>query len=358
MRNFGAMDIKNSKFTPVLIFIAGFLWDVFTLNRIDNPIDNLILGSYLLLAGVCLVVSHGLATLKIQHIWMHKFPRIWNYGVQFFLGGLFSSYVVYYFQSTTISSTLFFIILMVVLLIANEFLPRRLGNVYFQTALYTIAAFSYFIYLIPVLIKKMGTLIFLTSGVASLVLVMIVITMLVKMTNAEVEFSRKKLWFASGSVYTGIIVLYFMNLIPPIPLAAKHIGAYVGYERTSTGYNMQDAYMGFMNQVRFWEELVPHTSGQPIYVFASVFAPTGMEFRIVHHWQRYNDRTEKWESVDRINYRAIGGRDGGYRGVSRKSSLSPGLWRVDIEDDRGFVVARMRMRLTADPPQSLEWIEL
>ncbi len=351
------MNIRNSKFTPVVIFIAGFLWDVFTLNRIDNPIDNLILGSYLLMAGVSLVISHGLATHKIQHAWLQKYPWIWTYAVQFFLGGLFSSYVVYYFQSTTISSTLFFILLMVVLLVANEFLPRRLGNVYFQTSLFTIASFSYFIYLLPVLFKQMGTLMFMASGLVSLLLVMAVIALLVKVTHEEVEFSRMRLWFSSGIVYVAILVLYFVNLIPPIPLAAKHLGAYVGYERTATGYNMQAADMGIMNRIRFWEESLPQISGQPVYVFASIFAPTGMEFGIVHHWQRYDERTEKWESVDRIKYRAIGGRDGGYRGVSRKSALSQGLWRVDIEDDRGFVVARVRMRLTSESAKSLHWEE-
>jgi hypothetical protein len=350
------MNIQNSKFTPVVIFIAGFLWDVFTLNRIDNPIDNLILGSYLLMAGLSLVVSHGLSTRKIQHALLKKYPLLWNYAVQFFLGGLFSSYVVYYFRSTTISSTLFFIILMIILLLANEFLPRRLGNVYLQTALFTIAAFSYFIYLIPVLIKKMGVLVFLSSGLASLLLVTMLIAMLVKITNAEIEFNRRKLWLASGSVYVGILTLYFLNLIPPIPLAAKQLDAYVGYERTAEGYNLQEADMGLWSNVRFWEELVPLTEGQPVYVFASVFAPTGMEFGIVHHWQRYDEGNGKWESVDRINYKAVGGRDGGYRGVSQKSTLSPGLWRVDIEDERGFVVARMRMRFTSETPNSLEWV--
>ncbi len=357
MRNFVPMDLKNSKFTPVLIFVAGFLWDVFTLNRIDNPVDNLILGSYLLMAGVSLVVSHGLSTRKIQHAFLQKYPAIWNYAVQFFLGGLFSSYVVYYFRSTTISSTLFFILLMIVLLIANEFLPRRLGNVYLQTALFTIAAFSYFIYLIPVLIKKMGMLVFLGSGLASLLLVMVLIAMLVKITNAEVEFSRKRLWMASGSVYAGILILYFLNLIPPIPLAAKELGAYIGFERTANGYNMQEADMGIMNKIRFWEETVPFDANRTVYVFASVFAPTGMEFGIVHHWQRFNDRTDSWESVDRINYRAIGGRDGGYRGVSQKSALTHGLWRVDIEDERGFIVARMRMRLVSEPADRVDWVE-
>ncbi len=350
------MDLRKSKFTPVLIFVAGFLWDVFTLNRIDNPVDNLILGSYLLMAGVSLVVSHGLATRKIQHALLQKYPAIWNYAVQFFLGGLFSSYVVYYFRSTTISSTLFFIILMVMLLVANEFLPRRLGNVYLQTALFTIAAFSYFIYLIPVLIKKMGLLVFMGSGLASLILVTVLIALLVRITNAEVEFNRKRLWMASGSVYAGILLLYFLNLIPPIPLAAKQLGAYVGYERTTTGYRMLEADMGIMRKIRFWEEAVPYDVNKPVYVFASVFAPTGMEFDIVHHWQRYNDRTESWESVDKIYYRAIGGRDGGYRGVSQKSALATGLWRVDIEDERGFVVARMRMRILSDPAIQNEWV--
>src|SRR5690606_29221265 len=123
----------------------------------------------------------------------------------------------------------------------------------------------------PVLFKQMGTLIFLLSGVVSLMLVMAVIAMLVKITHAEFECSRRRLWFASGSVYAGILLLYFLNLIPPIPLAAKHLGAYVGYERTAEGYRLHEADMGIMNRIRFWEELVPLQSGKPVFVFSSVF---------------------------------------------------------------------------------------
>src|SRR5690606_32335077 len=137
----------------------------------------------------CLVIAQGVTNGRIVHPWAHRWPRIWNYAVQFFLGGLFSCYVVYYFQSTTISSTLFFIILMIFLLIANEFLPRRMGNIYFQIGLLTIAAFSYFIYLIPVLLKVMGTWVFLLSGFVSLIFISIIVVMLVRMTNNEVEYN-------------------------------------------------------------------------------------------------------------------------------------------------------------------------
>jgi len=351
------MPLLNSKFTPFFIFIAGFLWDVFTLNRIDNPIDNLILGSYLLMAGVCLIIAQGVANGRIVHRWAHRWPRIWNYAVQFFLGGLFSCYVVYYFQSTTISSTLFFIILMIFLLIANEFLPRRMGNIYFQIGLLTIAAFSYFIYLIPVLLKVMGTWVFLLSGLVSLLFISGVVVMLIRMTNNEVEYNTLRLWLSSGSVYVLILVLYFFNLIPPIPLAAKHVGAYVGYERTETGYRLQEAEMGFMNTIRFWEEKVPYSNTTPLYFFASIFAPNDMPFTIVHHWQQLDTVTDTWKTVDRIKYTATGGRDGGYRGASMKSAISPGLWRVDIEDERGFVVARTRIRVEETEALSLKWIE-
>jgi hypothetical protein len=352
------MNLLQSKYAAITIFLAGFLWDVFTLNRIDNPIDNLILGSYLLMAAICLILSQGLATGKIKAALLHRYPSIWRFGLQFFLGGLFSAYVVYYFRSTTISSTLFFIVLMIILLLANEFLPRRLGNIYLQTGLFTIASFSYFIYLIPVLIKHMGTLIFVLSGLVSLGLVYGLVNILVSLSHDQLEYTRKRLWLSVGTVYLVIGILYVLNLIPPIPLAAKHIGAYTQYERTNEGFRLEKADMGLLNALRFWEERVPLTQGEPIHVFASVFAPTGMKFGIVHHWQKFNETTQKWDSVDKINYQAVGGRDGGYRGVSKKSALSEGLWRVDIEDDRGFVVARMRIRFTNEPAKEHEWIEI
>lgn len=351
------MNFLQSKYGAITIFLAGFLWDVFTLNRIDNPIDNLILGSYLIMAALCLILSQGLVTGKIKTQLLQRYPSIWRFGLQFFLGGLFSSYVVYYFRSTTISSTLFFIVLMIILLLANEFLPRRLGNIYLQTGLFTIASFSYFIYLIPVLIKQMGTLIFILSGLVSLGLVYGLVKILVSLTHDELEYTRRRLWFSVGTVYVVIGSLYVFNLIPPIPLAAKHIGVYTQYERTSDGFRLQKAHMGWIKSLRFWEETVPLTKGEPIHVFASVFAPTGMKFDIVHHWQKYNESSEKWDSVDRINYQAIGGRDGGYRGVSKKTALSEGLWRVDIEDERGFIVARIRMSLTNQSAKELEWVQ-
>ena len=351
------MNFLQSKYGAISIFLAGFLWDVFTLNRIDNPIDNLILGSYLIMAALCLILSQGLTTGKIKSQLLQRYPSIWRFGLQFFLGGLFSSYVVYYFRSTTISSTLFFIVLMIILLLANEFLPRRLGNIYLQTGLFTIASFSYFIYLIPVLIKQMGTLIFILSGLVSLGLVYGLVKILVSLTHDELEYTRRRLWFSVGTVYVVIGSLYVFNLIPPIPLAAKHIGVYTQYERTSDGFRLQKASMGWIKSLRFWEESVPLTKGEPIHVFASVFAPTGMKFDIVHHWQKYNESSEKWDSVDRINYQAIGGRDGGYRGISKKTALSEGLWRVDIEDERGFIVARIRMSLTNQSAKELEWVQ-
>jgi hypothetical protein len=307
------MNFLQSKYGAITIFLAGFLWDVFTLNRIDNPIDNLILGSYLLMAALSLIMSQGLSTGKITSAIIQRYPSIWRYALQFFLGGLFSSYVVYYFQSTTISSTLFFIALMIILLLANEFLPRRLGNIYLQTGLFTIASFSYFIYLIPVLIKHMGTLIFILSGLVSFVLVYGVVRILVALSHNEQEYTRKRLWFSVGTVYVVIGSLYVFNLIPPIPLAAKHIGVYTQYERNAEVFRLQKADMGWLNSLRFWEERVPLTKGEPIHVFASVFAPTGMKFEIIHHWQKFNDRTDAWDSVDKIHYQAMGGRDGGYR---------------------------------------------
>jgi hypothetical protein len=349
------LTLVQSKFNAYLIFAAGFLWDVFTLNRIDNPIDNAILGGYVLMACLSFILSYGVQSGYFTHGFFTRRPQIWELSFQFFLGGLFSAYVVYYFQSATISSTFFFLILMAGLLLANEFLPRRMSNLYFETAMITIAILTYFIYLVPVLTKMMGIWVFLLSTFISLGIVFIVMSVIGAMSLNHEQHQTAKLWYTSAGVYVVILLFYFMNIIPPVPLAAKHVGAYIDYEKVEGGYRLLKADTGWWSRLRFWEEEVPYKPGQPVYFFASVFAPTGMSFKIVHHWQRYDETKQEWISVEKIDYRATGGRDGGYRGYSQKAALQYGLWRVDIENERGYVVARMRMRLVPDQYYRSKW---
>ena len=138
--------------------------------------------------------------------------------------------------------------------------------------------------------------------------------------------------------------LYFLNVIPPIPLSLREAGVYHDLERTSNGYTV------LAEGESVLQKLVPgqtiHTqAGSPVYVYSAIFAPADLNTTIVHHWQYYDEADRKWISKDELSFFISGGSDTGYRGYSVKSSVSEGRWRVDVETKRGQVLGRIPIRI-------------
>ena len=75
--------------------------------------------------------------------------------------------------------------------------------------------------------------------------------------------------------------------------------------------------------------------GDTVFCFAAVFAPTALNKKIFHRWQQFIPEKNEWIIQDRVGYQLYGGRDGGFRGYTAKTIITPGDWQIDIitEDD-------------------------
>ena len=82
-----------------------------------------------------------------------------------------------------------------------------------------------------------------------------------------------------------------------------------------------------------------------IYVYSSVFAPTDLDTNIINVWQKYNEEAGEWVVVDKIGYSIKGGREKGYRGYSFITNATKGKWRVDVTNERGQVLGRVKFRV-------------
>ncbi|MCB0275008.1 MAG: DUF2914 domain-containing protein [Calditrichaeota bacterium] len=351
------MGIKTYRrfehFAPPISFVAGFSYDSMTLTRIDRLSDNLVLLGYLLMLGLTILAYH-LVEMNVL-----KYPPLVNnrhwipVAIQFFLGGLFSAYVIFYFQSVSFTKGAFFLVILLVLLIANEIFHHRLTNIYLQIGLFFLAVFSFLTFFIPVVVKDIATPWFLLGGILSLGAVAGVLYLLYRYSAVKSSEQLVRLGAMVGGLYLMLNIFYFMNWIPPIPLSVRHAGVYHEVHRTEAGFEVAYQKQPWYAIWRQSDKVFEHTPADTVWCMAAVFAPTELRTRIYHHWQFFDDRKESWTTTDRIRYPIVGGRDGGYRGVTFKKNVAEGKWRVTVETEDTRVLGRVDFEIRAVDSLSL-----
>lgn len=325
--------------------LFGFTVDILTFRRVDLLFDNLVITFHILLAGtgIFLINLHQGGVIKWN--FMERARPFVHLAVQFAFGNLFSAFFVIYSRSASLAASWPFLLLLLVLLVGNEFVKDRYARFAFQMGVFFLAVFSFSIFLVPVAVGSMGPWVFLLSCAVSAALMSAFVYALSGFVPALVREDRTHVARNVGVLLGLMIILYFTNIIPPIPLSLKEAGVYHSVVRAAGGgYAVEQ-------EVRPWYAFLRGTetlhlrAGEPVYVYAAVFAPTRIDTNIVHHWQYYDEKKGAWVSASRIRYAIAGGRDGGYRGFSQKSSVFPGLWRVDIETTRGQLVGRVKFKI-------------
>src|SRR5690606_6582837 len=159
---------KHEKYAPILFFIGGFIFDTLTLGRIDRLYDLSVLCLHMTSLTITLYLYNLVDDGKWNNTLLDRVKEYYPLAIQFFFGGLSSAYVIYYSRSVSMSKTVFFLIILVVLLFANEILKKRISNKYLQFSVYFFMSFTFFTFMVPVLIKEMNPTIFVFSGLLGL----------------------------------------------------------------------------------------------------------------------------------------------------------------------------------------------
>lgn len=243
-----------------------------------------------------------------------------------------------------------FFIILIVLFFANEYLKKRISNKYLQFSVYFFISFTFFVFMIPVFIKEMNTGIFIVSGAVSLVCTLILIVFIYIISpSTRLEVHLGKIIGLILSIYGVINLFYFLNLIPPVPLAmetglvAHNIG--IRNNKYVVSYETDEWYV-------FWRDYRHKFILQPdgtVYVFSSIFAPTDLEKSILHRWKWFDRNTGSWEIMDNIGYEITGGRDGGYRGYTFKNNVKPGRWQIEVITEEGLVLGIIDFEIIMNP---------
>lgn len=322
---------RHKKYMPIVFFIAGFVFDTLTLGRIDRTYDIIVLCLHMTALTITIYLYNLVDDGRWKNTLLGRYENYLPLAIQFFFGGLSSAYVIYFSRSVSLSKTIAFFIILVALLFANELLKKRISNKYLQFSVYFFISFTFFALMIPVLIKEMGTIIFIFSGLVSLVCTLLLISVIYRLSpSTQAEISLGKLIGLVLSIYLLINTFYFFNLIPPVPLAMDTGIVAHNIEMQDNSYMVTyetDEWYIFWRSHRL---KFMHQPDENVYIFSSVFAPTDLNKKILHRWNWYNDTSKKWDIIEDIGYNITGGRDGGFRGYTFKNNIKPGLWKVEV----------------------------
>ncbi len=336
---------RNERVLIPATLVLGVAVDFLTFTSIDIVSSFILLGVYLVLAGSVIIFLNAYdADLIPKQKNVYRYLRLSSpLLLQFTFGALLSGSFIFYFFSGTLFVSWPFIGFIVALMISNEIFRHYYLRPVVQIGVFFFILFSLASIIFPFVWKNIGVSIFLFSGVISLACIGGYIALL----RLAVSGMGQKQWrFAAvvAVIFAFMNGLYFLNVMPPIPLALRDAALAHNIERVAGGYVL------LVEDEPIWSSLIPgetfyKSDGAKVYVYTSIFAPEHLATTIVHHWQYYDETQKQWETRDKLSFPITGGVKTGYRGFSVKSQVPVGRWRVDVETERGQVLGRINFQV-------------
>jgi len=324
-----------------MAFLLGFATDFLLLNKIDDAFDNLVLFVYVFLASSSLLLFYLGIAEKLGERTSRFLLRFMPILMQYSFGGLLSGMLIFYGRSGDLFVSAPFLLLIVLVILANELVKKRSDRLLYNLVVYFIGVFSYTVLIVPVLLGEMSDIIFIGSGLLALLVIFLILKVLAKIIPHYLLIEKRAIVFSMASLYVLFNFLYFVNIIPPIPLSLVELSLYQGVERTDAG-----GYRITKEAKPWWKTISPFTTlfspiaGDGAYCFARVYAPTSLKTDIVHHWQYYDESNNEWVTRFKKTYNITSENKNGYRGYTVTNNLQNGKWRCGIETKRGQVLGR------------------
>ena len=263
---------KYEDWVGPFFFLFGFLFDVITLGRIDDPLN-------IISQGIYLIILYSFLYFEFignpKHKKLEKVFEFKDEIFHFLLGALLSAFTLFYFKSASLSASFVFMLTIFILLVINELqVFQKLGLLIKSTLLF-LCLLTYFLYIIPLIIGKVGFFPFIFSLTVP-VLILFAFASFLRKKGTDQKRIEKGMIYPSLGLVALFILFYLFKLIPPIPLSAQHLGIYHHIEKDYPNYKLSSE----KPRWKFWQtgvEVFKAMPGDKIFVFTRIFAPGGFE---------------------------------------------------------------------------------
>lgn len=333
---------QGKQHATTIIFLAGFITDSFLLPDVDNPATKYIGLFYLLILSFIILFREWVVSRNTASKLEQRTFSFLTFGVSFFSGSALSFVFVYAMRSAAFAVSWPLFIILVICMIANEFISTHHYRFTLDVAVLFIATVFYSIFNVPVLFNQVNDVIFLVAIASAIAYGLLYITIL-KRTSETAEYEQARGYALAIGIPMFVGMLYFLNIIPAVPLSLTQSGVYHGIVRTESGDYLaqKEADNRFFAGIRRpVYHLTDDDSG--VYFFSSIGAPAKFSAPITHVWEYYDEKKGDWITTTSISFNLSGGRDGGYRAYSKKENVQEGMWRITVKVDENRIVGRMR----------------
>lgn len=321
---------------PSALLCGGFVVDVITFRTLRAETTFALLGGYAFVAAAGVAVGErGTGAVR----------KIAPLAVQFAFGALLSSAFLFYWFGGAVAASWPVMLVLVALMASNEAFRRAFLRPSIQFGVFAFAIFSYGTLLFPSMLQSIDVWVFLLGGAAATA-VSLLLAEIIARTDKTRRPMLGRFRLIAGGTYVAFAVLYFLNVIPPIPLSIREAGAYYDVTVQGGAYALRTEPEDFLGRLWPGQTLRLAQDGDDrIYAYTAIFAPTELSTVIVHAWQRYDEAAGRWVDAGRSSYATRGGRQEGYRGYSYRTVQSPGRWRIIVETERGQELGRIGFKV-------------
>lgn len=339
---------RYEKHFASLALVGGFIFDIFTIQRVDAVWENSwIIIHLLMVASVIILLSRRESRVDS----MDSRLNFWLLAMmQFSFGGLLSAFLILYFRSASLGTSWPFLLILFLAFWVNERFKNYHQRLIFQISFFYLSLLSFLIFSVPIILGTIGPVIFIVSGVLSIFIFRIFFFILRRVSRDGLSDKREVLGAVFG-IFAVMNILYFLNVIPPIPLSLKDAGIFHSISSDGLGnYSITTEPREWKDYLLVYEK-VNITSGTPLFAYTAIFSPSRFNTRVVHEWQVYDENLETWRTMSRVSLPTSGGREQGFRTYS-VSNVYGGKWRVNVLSEKGLVLGRVKFEVSvvSSPP--------
>lgn len=343
---FKAFKERNHIAFEVAFFFAGFLFDVVLLHRIDSTPLLIHQGTYLVLSSALIFWDHRILVSGVEPTGfiIGKLAGIRLWVMHFFLGTLLNAFMVFYFRASSGLLSFLFLIALSVIIVLNELPQFRQRGPVVRLMLLSFATTSFLAYLLPVIWGKLESWQYIVA-------VFVGSAFTWALWKIFAYFTHDPTWTFRRAVLPGLIlqgvllVLYLVDVIPPVPLSLKEIGVYsqvtpIKNEHGGREYELTYQPAAAWQLWRHESETFVSPAGSKAFVFVKIFAPTRFHDRVRFAWD-YDDPKNGWTARGSPYATTLsGGNEEGFRTFATSTMGRAGRYRVRVLTMDGREIGR------------------